>query len=339
MPEQEIESAVTGFHTLSTYRYVGFDDKILRDYERMLINLGKTKEWTTLKKFLSDLYTHLHNSSGAHKLDLTIDDNTRTVIESLYNAYRDAGYQGTITDMLTSIVKEIEVGTIGECLTGWNDKKAVTVEGWNAIFEKHQRSTTAHERLVTRILPDHFPTTSPDICISHLIRPRYISPLHLMVDTPNWRMDRGTIYFKFYYDVRDYRSYLPLEILLVSFNAGTQASLEIKLMIQKVHKGYDAKLLVKWTDRNEYLRLPLNTLGYGIGRYVLRYDNQYVILRDTVSTVTGVNPFHNKKIINFQIRVPLGEKAVIGLPYCAMSNFSHYNTALTSDEQVALLNQ
>lgn len=96
------------------------------------------------------LYNHIHSSSG-HNIDITPDEHA--FISQLYDVYRRYGNTGSVTDMLMSIVKQVQIATNMDVDGGFNDTKAVTATQCKRLFSKHLLENNAHRTIYDAMVP------------------------------------------------------------------------------------------------------------------------------------------------------------------------------------------
>ena len=104
------------------------------------------------------LYNHIHSSSG-HNIDITPDEHA--FISQLYDVYRRYGNTGSVTDMLMSIVKQVQIATNMDVDGGFNDTKAVTATQCKRLFSKHLLENNAHRTIYNAMVPKATFTAPP----------------------------------------------------------------------------------------------------------------------------------------------------------------------------------
>lgn len=151
-------SKISGFDTLSTLRFEGFTERNMSEMEQILLNLSRSKEFQSISELYLKLYNHIHSSSG-HNIDITPDEHA--FISQLYDVYRRYGNTGSVTDMLMSIVKQVQIATNMDVDGGFNDTKAVTAAQCKRLFSKHLLENNAHRTIYDAMVPKATFTAPP----------------------------------------------------------------------------------------------------------------------------------------------------------------------------------
>lgn len=151
-------SKISGFDTLSTLRFEGFTERNMSEMEQILLNLSRSKEFQSISELYLKLYNHIHSSSG-HNIDITPDEHA--FISQLYDVYRRYGNTGSVTDMLMSIVKQVQIATNMDVDGGFNDTKAVTAAQCKRLFNKHLLENDAHRTIYNAMVPKATFTAPP----------------------------------------------------------------------------------------------------------------------------------------------------------------------------------
>lgn len=138
------QSKITGFTEYSTYKYEGFTETLVSEIERILRGMQDGQKTQNILEFFKDLQDHL-DSREIESFDPKILYND--IIQELFSVYRSQGYHGTITDMLQSLIKLIDVGDDEDTAAGISDKKAVHARAWKKLMDEHLSSDLSHYRI------------------------------------------------------------------------------------------------------------------------------------------------------------------------------------------------
>lgn len=187
---------VTGFQSITPNRHVGWNDKLISEFERIIRNFYKLPFVQALTKFHDDLYRHIHFSPDGHQIDISpwIDE----LLGNLYVIYRDWGYPGTRKDMLKAIYKELPIGTPTDIKEAYRSDLAITAQGWQEYFDKHKQSLTVHQNLHLELQPCDPPDTQPSLYFSNQF-PQYVPNDPIPFET--WKDTEGAIVYDFHYDL------------------------------------------------------------------------------------------------------------------------------------------
>lgn len=182
-------SKITGFDTLSTFRFEGFTERNMSELEQILHNLDKSDSVQNIKDFYTNLYNHVH-SSGGHNIDLS--EHEITFLGKLYEVYRRYGNSGSMSDMLHRIEKNITIATNRDIAAGFNDTKAVTAGQFKTVFSKHVDNATAHRRIYDALVPKATFTGTPTVALIGIDRDTLLDNAHDF-----WCTNYGTLVLKY----------------------------------------------------------------------------------------------------------------------------------------------
>lgn len=144
------KSKVSGFSTVTTYRYEGFTEAMISELEQILQRLGDDPKTQNIIQFFTNLHKHLTSTAGEH-IDITpLSD---TLITQLYNAYRKAGFKGTRNQMLLDIDKHLEVADDTTFRAGISKTAAMTAVQWKDIYTRHLTDPSAHRKVYQTLNP------------------------------------------------------------------------------------------------------------------------------------------------------------------------------------------
>lgn len=325
-----------GFHSYDSVYFRGFNDSILRNFEELIRAYNKANDLDKIIKFLQDLDKHLYHSESAHKF--VIEHISDEVILDLYNIYRDNDFQGNISDMLLCIYKEVDIGSVADCLAGWSISKAVPVPGWLAMFKRHNSKPEVHEYFTSKIVPDDSPNIPPNIFLSTVIHDSNLIKKDTVYDLKGWT-NRGTLCWKFNYDLRPYEQYGKTSFPLTTFKwDDSDDAVRLSIEAEKSNLGFVAKLQIRQLSDIKTIALPLPFEGYGLEKLVLSYSYQDMAMRDVLNGVVKYNPFDNKTINKVIFHMPLTQHLPTESPYACMLEFYHYNVVLDNYKQLFFLN-
>lgn len=142
---------VSGFDTITTYRYEGFTERLVSEFERILNNLQNSAEVNNIIEFYTKLQEHIASNS-AHDMNLSVLSDE--LIAQLYRTYRKAGYTESRADMILALDKQITSGTDVEANAGISQDKPMSAKQWKPIFDRHTTSKAAHYKLYNTLNPD-----------------------------------------------------------------------------------------------------------------------------------------------------------------------------------------
>lgn len=333
------DSTVSDFHSISAIEYVGFTSQNMSDFERIITaytNMPKTQAMVT---FYDRLRNHI-NDARAHNLN--IDDISDSLITQLYYIYRSLGFTGTRADMIVAMIKTIEAGTIDQCLAGVNPNKAVTVPGWQAMFNKHESDAKAHASFFDSLLPNDVLNEDPDFYLSSFFGEQN----YLIEDDgytiTSWDTNEGTLYLSISYDFREEPlntttgKVMSLDFLNFSldfsiiFNSNDVTNRTLILKLDKNDKA---------TKTSKYIgKLTLAFQDEGYDRILVIYDHGACRLRSMTDTVDlNCDPLDEQFPIALYLNSPLkarSDKTSI----VTIKEVAHYPIAASITEQLFFLN-
>lgn len=327
------QAYLSGFHTIDTSRYVGFNDKFISTFEEILTNFTQLPKTQAVLTFYDRILEHIADRK-AHNLDFS---NVKgELLEQLYEAYRDAGFTGTMDDMLTSVLKSIQVATIEESLVGVDKVKAMNVLGWQAVFERHDANIQSHAHLLNTLQPDPAFNVIPSFYLSHYLQA--IDPVD--PDTgytiTKWNPQEGTFYFSFGYNFPDEESESETVTDPIWSLQFTDKIVHANIITSVPKKKAWLQLVVE--DTNGVINFIHNGLRLPFGNdivenIVLVYDNDETVARNTLyKSVPFKNIFGSQPPYALMLHQPFGTKGT------ALREISHYGVRADEFEQLFLLN-
>lgn len=329
----EENAKVSGFHSIDVIRYDGFTERMLSDLEVIITNFYNLPKVQAMIQFYDDLSNHLFNSPGAHDIDIT--PWSPELIQQLYRTYRSSGFVGTKQDMLSSIAKFIEIGSMEDYIAGFSDKKAVNVLGWQYLFKKHSADKHAHKSIFEIIQPNAVLNREPGFYFSHLFGDQFqIFQTDGGYTITSWNQNSGTLYFDFLYDFTENSDTEAVTetlftLAFVGFNLVVTYSYDA-VNKAKLHFSIHKTTLVTPEIQDLYiLKLPFDTKGYD--RVVWSYDKNTIQIRDLLSSVSIPNPIKSSPF-SLNLGIPLDNKGT------ALREISYYRIQSTEDEQLFFLN-
>ncbi len=191
----ELKHTVSGF-----YAYENFINQIpessIDELNHIVQNLLKDPKTVETLSFITKVEQHIRDKDGHH---LDISEHTEEMIFQLYQVYRDAGYTGSVKDMLIAIEKDIEVATHVEMVEGWNETKAVNVVEWRWRLDKHQKNKNAHKELLDSFRPQYALNIDPVVAY-HYQYNKFIDKL-VDIPVPYWDALTGTINIEYCFSI------------------------------------------------------------------------------------------------------------------------------------------
>ena len=332
------DSTVEKWHSLSTIKYVGFTSKNMSDFERIITAFTKLPKTQAMLAFYDQLTQHILDSR-AHNLNL--DDVKDTLIGQLYHTYRDLGYTGSRRDMLFAMVKTIEVGTVDECVTSFDDTKAVPVTGWQAMFKEHSTDPQTHASFFNSLLPNNALNEDPDFYLSSFFGEQNYLIENEGYTIDHWATKQGTLYLSISYDLRADKN-TEIEIMKLHF-------LPFNFRFVLSHEPNDVNIkevtLVIWKEFNDDIHqtqlvgaLKLAFPDEGYDRFLLVYSHGKCLLRTMISQVeVATYPLIDQAPYMLSLTAPLKDRATAE-HVVTIKEVAHYNTAASTTEQLFFLN-
>lgn len=183
------DSKVSGFNTISTYRFEEFTDRNLSELERVLISLRSSKDFQNISQFYTKLQEHL-KSTSPHSINTS--SYTDTFIDQLYAVYRKYGGTSKRENMLLEVEKNIPIATNSDVTAGINDNKAVSAVQFKRMFDEHKNNLNAHVKLRDAILLDHIFTGCATLHLSSI----FSTDSNTIDVTDIWNSTEGTLVLK-----------------------------------------------------------------------------------------------------------------------------------------------
>lgn len=156
-------------------------------------NLLKDSKTVDTLSFIENVEQHIDDVHG-HHIDLS--DVAYDLIYQLYGTYRDAGYTGSVKDMLIAIEKDVEVASHIEMIEGWTETKAVNVIEWRWRLARHQQDNNAHKALIDSFRPQHVLNLTPIVSYHYKYSSQDLITI-TDVPIPYWEGTDGTINLEF----------------------------------------------------------------------------------------------------------------------------------------------
>ena len=333
------DSTVSNFHSITTVEYSGFTSQNMSDFERIITAYTKMPKTQAMMTFYDRLRNHI---SDARAHNLNIDDISDSLITQLYYIYRNLGFTGTRADMIVAMIKTIEVGTVDQCLAGVNPKKAVTVPGWQAVFNEHETDVKAHAAFFDSLLPNDALNEDPDFYLSFFFGDQN----YLIEDDgytiTSWNTNAGTLYLSISYDFRKEPlnttkgKVMSLDFLNFSldfsiiFNSNDATNRTLILKLDKTDKT---------THTSKYIgKLTLAFQDEGYDRILVIYDHGLCRLRNMTDTVDlNYDPLDEQFPIALYLDAPLKARSDKN-NIVTIKEVAHYPMAASITEQLFFLN-
>lgn len=322
----ERQASIKGFHSIDAVRYEGFNDRILEEFERIIQGFYKLPLIETMKAFYTDLTAHLEHKNP-HDLNIRIW--ASTLIDELYKAYLRSGHQGTVSDMMSAIVKLIEVGSEIDVKAGYSTEKAINVSGWRALFQMHQEDRYAHEEIFNRIQPGPFLLSTPCIAFNTLFSENFDPFINDGYTLDCWNEHEGTLFFEIIHDTslleEENTRLLAFKLSFVDY------ALEFQY-------GFPEGNLIGYLSGTHHLlaegdkfTIPLLNLEKGIDRFVLFYKENHYFIRSQTASVEIEPTIFEHPPVSFSMGMPLQAHGN------AIHNFTYYAACASAKQQVQLL--
>lgn len=313
-------SKITGFDTLSTFRFEGFTERNMSELEQILHNLDKSDSVQNIKDFYTNLYNHVH-SSGGHNIDLS--EHEITFLGKLYEVYRRYGNSGSMSDMLHRIEKNITIATNKDIAAGFNDTKAVTAGQFKTVFSKHVDNATAHRRIYDALVPKATFTGTPTVALIGIDRDTLLDNAHDF-----WCTNYGTLVLK-YRDPDGHRDIGDPNVTGIGGIIVDEATYDL-LTIQG-----NINITLSMTNRPEdahKLFLQINDDIQEIPRYTTLAKDTLVMCYNENNLCIGTT----KEMTDIVLPDILNVSGIIVSPY--VNRFVYYPQSATADEMRFLLN-
>ena len=299
----EENASITGFHTISTLNYKGFDERVLSDLEQIIVDFTGLPRVQALITFYVTVRDHLL-SCDTH--GLKIANFKGVLIRQLYQAYRDAGFTGSIGEMLTNIVSGLKVASIADITAGYSERKVTPAPGWKYLADAHEDDLNAHLRF-KELTPTNY-------------NPALYETGGYTID--QWNTSCGSLYLDFTYDfTNDKNGKVLFDIdflqhhLLVSISYTTSSTMTITVTFGDVVKT-----------------ITVTTGPIGCDRLLIIYNQGDLLIRDETTSI------HLTCNLADILPVALILHTTLGTTGTSIREFSYYPVALTSTEQLFLLN-
>lgn len=314
----EENASITGFHTISTLNYKGFDERVLSDLEQIIVDFTGLPRVQALIAFYATVRDHLL-SCDTH--GLKIANFKGVLIRQLYQAYRDAGFTGSIGEMLTNIVSGLKVASIADITAGYSERKVTPAPGWKYLADAHEDDLNAHLRFKELTPTNCGPLMEP----SFYFTPKFYNPA--LYETGGYTIDQwntscGSLYLDFTYDfTNDKNGKVLFDIdflqhhLLVSISYTTSSTMTITVTFGDVVKT-----------------ITVTTGTIGCDRLLIIYNQGDLLIRDETTSI------HLTCNLADILPVALILHTTLGTTGTSIREFSYYPVALTSTEQLFLLN-
>ena len=307
----------SGFHTLSTTRHEGFTQQLMSEFEVIIQKYYAQPIYNSFSLFYDELIDHIANIHVSHTFD--VNKFKDVLLNQLHQVYLEAGYTGTISDMVTSIVETIKIGSISDAKLGVRTDKALSCEGWKILFDKHRDNTDAH----SAILNDMFnysaficePLFSFSALSNELWDTYYSSGYSLNI----WNKREGTLYLELLVNT-DVHVTSPITVFNIQ---GAYDYLHV------TYTDYTLNLLLQDAESNIghiLASIPLIENHGGMERLVCTYTKQHwklytVTTHDEVDVPTDLDPVNLHKFASFitslEDQQPIGIRSITYYPKAA----------------------
>lgn len=321
-------SKISGFDTLSTLRFEGFTERNMSEMEQILLNLSRSKEFQSISELYLKLYNHIHSSSG-HNIDITPDEHA--FISQLYDVYRRYGNTGSVTDMLMSIVKQVQIATNMDVDGGFNDTKAVTATQCKRLFNKHLLENNAHRTIYNAMVPKATFTAPPALSCT-------IDLNGIVTDIPCsdiWNSNCGAMVVK-YIDTEH-----PSLVTPSSTDTGSGVLVVGQDTYELLHLYGDVDVVVymfseDYHDYTLYLKIG-NQPAVELPRYSELGKDALVLCYDEHSLSVTTSKGKTTVALNEQLQIT-NINPCISFDRIHTRRFTYYTTSASSDEIRFLLN-
>ena len=335
--ETENDATCSGFHSLDTVHYEGFQDSFLSNFEEILRNFTKLPKTQAIVTFLDRLRDHLQDRDG-HDLQLSkLEDIEHDLTKQLYKAYREYGNDGSVGDMYHQILKDVEVATLEEALLGISRDKAINVPAWQELIARHDRQARSHKELFDTLQPKSAFNVSPTFYFSYYLQ--QLQELYeddeYTIDT--WNPEEGTIYFSVGYNYQDFPELADATVGTIPIWSLEFIDRTITCSIQ-IDKSVEKAFLTLRTVHRDGNRvrqspaLPLPFVSNIVENVVLTYDGTRMRLRDTLYEGTDIDIFEKQIPYALKLHLPLTNSG------SGIREISHYNLSAQRSAQLFFLN-
>ncbi len=323
----EENATMSGFTGYDTVKFTGFNDRVLTNLESIInafIQLPKVQAAT---QFYDALKQHISLCKEPHQL--TMDVYKAKLIMLLYKYYRNVGYTGTVSDMLRSIVKNIEIASDEEVAEGYDYQKAVNTVSWRKLFAAHLDNVAAHQQLVDTYAPNPAINLEPAFYFSYsfgslnnIYREENYTPTQ-------WNRRAGTLFLGYHYDFEgeelEDESYMDLIRL-------TFLGFYVKLYVKYDHLESKRYLVLETNYSGEWETFSLELIDNlsGTEQILLIYQNHQLVMKSADNEITINDPFHHTVPTDLSFYSPITEDSLRELAY--------YPVAIDATEQKFFLN-
>lgn len=196
-----VEGIVNQWSGITTTRFVGFDEQLVSEFEKIIQGYYKLPQVEALIQFHADLRTHLGAGPDPH--DLQMAPFKDVLISQLFRVYRDRGGIGTKDSMLLDLYQELTIGSMQDHINAVSPDKSAQAPGWRYLFNNHCSTLARHKHLKDTFTIVDSPTQSPTLYLTPAF-PRGYYPFQ---DNPYkldiWKTKEGTLFFYLLYDFSD----------------------------------------------------------------------------------------------------------------------------------------
>lgn len=332
------EAEVSGFNSIDAIRYVGFNDRFISTFEEILTNFSNMQRTQDIINFTSKLRQHINNNN-AH--DLQLDDVSSTLIDQLYEMYRQYGYTGTTGDMLDALLKQVDIGTLEEVILGVSQTKAITAPCWQVLADRHNANVRSHKHIFETLQPGDAFNVTPQLFLNYYLRQIDETFRGDTVTLSEWNPHEGTIYFKFGYNYTDNIKIVTAGVGIDHIWSLTYPQYTIQCDIAIDLSNKHAALLINYIDgiQNRTRNLATISLAFAnniVENIVITYTPTKLTLRTTTTTITndsGNQYFGgNHSPSQLVFHQPFNDQGT------ALREFAIYPVAAKNSEQVFFLN-
>lgn len=248
---------ITGFADFSNVIFKGWNNVSIRNLESLILALTSDTRTQQLYNFSTKIRSHLVEHK-AH--DFSIEKYANTLIDDLYDYYRESGFKGDRNTMLLDLYVDIDIATSLDVDTGLSKTKVITTQDWLRIFNLHENNKLAHSMLFKLFRPEACVESTVDLVLNNGLRD--VTDNRLSVK--NWNGKVGTFALEFNYDktnrvILEFKGNKTTQLrTVVTDDALTLYLNDTELLTLPENIGY-CKLLMVSNGNNLIVRTALQT--------------------------------------------------------------------------------
>ena len=321
----ETDSSWSGFYRYDTTRFKGFSEALISNMERILLRMRESPPLYDMLTFYNQIDEHL-TATDPH--DFAVNQITYELIQQLYEVYKNLGYDGSIEDMLSAVLKNITIADVESIMHSATRFEAINTIGWKLLADRHLYNVSAHRGLfdVLRI-QDRMFYPEPTWHFNYTFKEFWDSYRTDGYTLANWNPYEGTLFMEF-----------SLNDLTIDATLWT-LYLQYQTFIFKVCPVEGKQSLIIIDNNREIVSTPVATNMEipCIERLVFTYDNQaHTLYWRTLLDGGMIENITMSPGVYFTMTAPLQEQCDAATP-AVIRLLSYYPRKMETDQTLILL--